>query len=225
MINESKNINANENENNEEYNEMMLQIEQGSEYKNVQLSLLLMPKYYGKNINKHLVISTYHMPCKYEKRYLMMSHIVAIKQNMHAIIKSWKLIYKNVNHHVLCIDLNSTPTSIEYKYMIGNNENTDINVDDVVKIMRKIFRDDMIQSICFKSSYFHLNNIEPKYTCVNVRENATFMDCIDYIFTSDNIGVRSSTIGLMVDDPIKTNYPNKLCPSDHLPLSTSLFMN
>jgi hypothetical protein len=29
----------------------------------------------------------------------------------------------------------------------------------------------------------------------------------------------------MVDDPIKTNYPNKLCPSDHLPLSTSLFMN
>jgi mRNA deadenylase 3'-5' endonuclease subunit Ccr4 len=73
-----------------------------------------------------------------------------------------------------------------------------------------------------KSSYYDFHKSEPNYTNVYKNKDIEFMDCIDYIFVGKEINVMSCLVGLLNKDPMRYQYPNAICPSDHIPLSSSL---
>ena len=50
---------------------IMDEISNASDSKNTMISLLLSARYYGRPIGKKVIISTYHMPCSYTKKYFI----------------------------------------------------------------------------------------------------------------------------------------------------------
>ncbi len=210
---------------------IMDQLLEGSKSPNTMISIGLSAKYYGKIVDKYIIISTYHMPCKFKDPFLMISHIHALKIRLEQIISKWN----KFDSIVLAGDFNMLETSDEYLYMTNSNsENMMINLIDSLYKNAEL---DLRQTIHFKSAHSVCHSKEPEYTNCSVKTNKNFVGTLDYIFITDNIGVRSCTVGLIApilpDDTMshlyykKTKlplYPNAVCPSDHLALSTSLFI-
>jgi len=219
---------------------------EGSECQNQMISVGLSAKYYGKKVNKHLIVSTYHMPCKFKDQFLMISHIHALKMRLGEIMSKWK----QFDSVVLGGDFNMLETSNEYMYM------TDPGAENlVVDLMNVLYSRiglnlnmDLRDTIGLNSAHSMCHDREPEYTNCSVKKNKSFVGTLDYVFISDNIGVRSCTVGLIApnlpNQPKLPNeqtdhqndhvyfkktrlplYPNAVCPSDHLALSTSLFID
>jgi len=173
---------------------------------NTMLSLYLCPKYYGKDTGKKIMISNYHMPCKFMYEYFMVSHILAVKDRIKYLQDLWK-----VEKVILVGDFNTIPIKRTYNLIKGN-------IYDDTFLQKNNIKDLTL----LESAHFKLHNKEPNYTNVNLKDK--FINCIDYIFISDNIDVMSCITGLTVSNPNITSYPNGLCPSDHVPLSASLLI-
>lgn len=142
----------------------------------------------------------------------------------------------NVISTVLAGDFNVSAKAPEYKFLVGEpytNAEIDSQVSefgesiDFIKNIRVIYDAigiDINDGIKMKSIHKTLHGSEPPYTNVSLKAELTFVACIDYILKSDNINIRSCIVGLTVNDPHQTVYPNGLCPSDHVPLSASLYI-
>lgn len=227
-ISENKEVNVDDNKT------IMDQLSEGSKSPNIMISVGLSAKYYGKTVDKYIIVSTYHMPCKFKDPFLMISHIHALKSRLEQIIN----VRPGFSSIVLTGDFNMLDTSDEYMYM------TDSSADNIiVDLMNSLYKStnvDLKQTIQFKSAHTVCHSKEPEYTNCSVKKNKNFVGTLDYIFISQNIGVRSCTVGLIAP-PLSDNtenttnylyynktklplYPNAVCPSDHLALSSSLFI-
>ena len=217
-------------ESNHNHDIIMDQLLEGSKSPNTMISIGLSAKYHGKKVNKNILISTYHMPCKFKDQFLMLSHIHAVKMRLKEIVTKWD----QFDSLVLAGDFNMLETSNEYGYMI--NPNSDDIIIDLMNVLYKSVGIDLRQTIQFKSAHLLCHGKEPEYTNCSIKKNKNFVGTLDYVFINDNISVRSCTIGLVAPSLDKSLdhlyykntklplYPNAVCPSDHLALSTSLFI-
>ena len=208
---------------------MLNEILDATKTKTPLLSVLLNCKSYGQSVHKNLLVSTYHMPCKYTKKYFMSANIHAIKNKLQYLKDLWCNIFENDPISVVLTgDFNITSKSPEYKLLIGDAYTDDEpETLDFFALLSKYYGlcgNDLTSGIKIRSLHKTLHGTEPQYTNVSLKEDITFVDCIDYILIDDSIGIRSCTVGLTVDSPESTPYPNGLCPSDHVPLSASFFI-
>ena len=135
---------------------------------------------------------------------------------------------------VLAGDFNISAKSPEYKFLAGvmysdtelmtNTSEHGESIEFIrnAKKLYKIVGYDIDNGMRFKSVHRTIRGSEPLYTNVSLKLNSTFVECIDYILVNNLVDIRSCIVGLTVNDPGNTPYPNGLCPSDHLPLSASL---
>ena len=189
------------------------ELKHASNSNNKLLSILLNCK--NEKTQQNIIISTYHMPCMFMKKYYISSHIHAIKQHLD-ILYAFDGITQTI---IFSGDLNITPCSPEYNLLL-NREAKEL------KILAECYTNigqNLYSGLQFTSAYKTKHNREPLYTNVSVQTNKQFIECIDYILTN-NIKIHSCLVGLISDDPVKRPYPNALCPSDHLPLSASLII-
>jgi len=78
---------------------------------------------------------------------------------------------------------------------------------------------DKIDESKLKSSYKEVNKSEPDYTNYSVSKiGGNFKETIDYILITDHFKVKSSKVLLKTGE----KCPNRICPSDHLPLESIL---
>jgi mRNA deadenylase 3'-5' endonuclease subunit Ccr4 len=191
--------------------------------KNKLLSILLNCKSRGQSIQQNIIVSTYHMPCMFMKHYYIMSHIHAIKQHLDNLLFEMDILYAfngSTESVIFSGDLNITPDTPEYNLLL-NNETKGQN------ILAECYQNvgyNLYAGLPLISAHKLIHNTEPHYTNVSVQHNKHFVECIDYILITTNINVRSCLVGLVSNDPITRPYPNALCPSDHLPLSSSLMI-
>ena len=146
------------------------------------------------------------MPCKFMYEYFMVSHILAVKDRISYLQDLWK-----VDKVILVGDFNTTPDKRTYNLIKGNLYDDTFLQNNNIKELSKL-----------ESAFFKCHNKEPVYTNVSLKDK--FINCIDYIFINEGIQVMSCITGLTVDNPQNVSYPNGLCPSDHVPLSASLFV-
>ena len=201
---------------------MMEDLEYASDSKNIMISLHLCAKYYGKPV-KNLIISTYHMPCRFDNKYYLYSHIHALKVHLNDLSLLW-----NTKANVFCGDFNIIPNTIEYK-LLTSESLSDSEIKECTTLNNMSQAYDYIdyglfKGMNFRSAYKTLYDSEPLYTNVMVQSDSNFLNCIDYILINNQVEVRSAKVGLTIPQPLEAPSPNGLCPSDHCPLSASLFI-
>lgn len=199
---------------------------------NIALTVLLKCMYFGKDTKKNLIVTTYHMPCKYTKKHFMASHIHSLKSRVNALQQLWSQQYHDEgsnNSVVITGDFNITPKSPEYKYLLGESDELELLnsnesfqfYNDLKKIYNKA-QQDFQSSLQLSSVHFKHNKKEPLYTNVALQKDRKFIDCLDYIFVNNKVNIMSCLVGLTSMTQKVGSYPNAWCPSDHLPLSASL---
>lgn len=200
--------------------EMNDQLCYSADIQNIAITLTLDVLHYGESINKRIMITNYHMPCKFTEEYIMLSHLHSLKHNVMKIKKRLEKKYK-INGSIIAGDFNMIPNEKHYRYFTEDFTET----HEEYKRLREFYSDnehklDITTGI--RSAYRVLHGKEPEYTNVSKQPDKTFVECLDYIFIMGDISVDSSLVGLKVDNPAYVCYPNGLCPSDHLPLSATL---
>ena len=215
---------------------MMSQLEEATTIQTPLLSVLLACKTNGKLVGKNLLVSTYHMPCKFTKKYLIAANIHTIKKEIRRLKYAWGDIFGAPVSVVMTGDYNITPKNAEYKLLTGEDYTANELLNGITEYgesldfyvsLSQIYRSinlELTEGIKVNSAHKTCYNSEPVYTNVLMKVDSTFIDCIDYILVDDDAEIKSCTIGLTVENPQITLYPNELCPSDHLSLSASLFI-
>jgi mRNA deadenylase 3'-5' endonuclease subunit Ccr4 len=186
------------------------------------LTLVLNPLRGSVRTNKQLIVSTYHMPCKFMESYLMLAHIHAVRNRLKELYDLRQKEHPSYTTSVILAgDFNTVPTSQEYRLLSGQccTEEESSVISEMIESYKKIDMD-LTTGITNRSTFKSHVGKEPEYTNIG----PSFIDTIDYIFVSDCVNVLSSLVGLKRDNPGKTSYPNGTCPSDHLPLSASLII-
>lgn len=222
----------------ETYDNVYNEMKESADMKTPILSLILRCKNRGNYVNKNIVVSTYHMPCRYMKKYFLATNIHSIKNRLQYLKNLSLHRYPNDSTSVILTgDFNINPKCSEYKLLTGETYTDEEiksktsdrgeSLDFYIKLsdLYRLGGYELTSGIKTRSVYKSFCGSEPKYTNVSLKKDFTFIECIDYILIDDSIDIRSCTVGLTVDDPENTPYPNGLCPSDHLPLSASLFIN
>lgn len=205
-----------------------------SDVDNCALSILFMCKYQGKINGKYLMVSTYHMPCCYDKKFFMFSHLYFLKRHLDYVQTLWtdECNIPREMAQVLAGDFNMLPNSDEYTLMTSMQYSKSIIINVFMCILEELGYDTK-NVVNFWSAHSLKHGCEPQYTNISLRHNREtgnidkFIGCIDYIFVNNYVNVRSSLVGLVCNDyenPYETSYPNARCPSDHMPLSSSLII-
>lgn len=209
------------------------------------LTVLLRPKNRPRNrprnheiiFENKLIVSTYHMPCEYERTNTMISHIYSIKNRIKILQQQWNKKYLNCLAVILAGDFNIKPRSLEYTFLVNNLHDNQIHdnqkhdnqkIDQIILHAHELYRKIGLNTydlINLRSAFMEINEREPAYTNVCIRHINQFVNCIDYILINEHIDVMTSNVELTVVDPKIVAYPNRICPSDHLPLSASLRFN
>lgn len=217
---------------------ILQELEMASDSKNTLITLLLRAKYFGKPVGKNLLVSTYHMPCKYKHKYYICSHVHALKVHLDDLMSRWNNVHGQTLSAMMAGDFNITSRNPEYKFLAGL-EYTDSELKGIVHgidgaILKSakfivdldtVYRaigQNLFSGMKLRSTHSTLHMKEPEYTNVSGQKDKWFVECLDYILINNLIDIRSCTVGLSVKDPTLSPCPNGLCPSDHLPLSASL---
>ena len=164
---------------------------------NFTIRLLLKDERNGKKF----YIYNYHMPCTFRKPIIQTLHLDALKVLMgeHMNIPT-----------IFMTDFNLTPKSIGYNFLVNgflpNEHKNYLKWEDHSRIT-------------MESTYKKANKMEPQFTCFSTTQNGgIFCDCLDYIFVSSHFTVLDSELLLRSVDKM----PNADCPSDHLPICSTL---
>lgn len=177
--------------------------------------------------NKHptkFLISTYHMPCRFLRPYVVHMHIIGIRHYLHYLTELYSA--HAIESIVLAGDMNATPSSQLYQMFGTFDRHQHEEMDELKEMDHFIEENKLHDHLISLESVFKKNKIpEPEYTNVSLQKNRTFIGTIDYIFVTHSITCKSCVVGLTVPNPLVSGYPNGLSPSDHLPLSASLFIH
>lgn len=202
---------------------LLMQLKEASLSPNLFLTVLLKVKSKKKC---NIMISTYHMPCRYDMKYFLIAHIETMKHIIYTLKNMWQNEFENVQTTVLAGDFNISDKDSIYKYMTDETYTDDEleNSASFIANMSRIYKMincDIMCPLKLKSAYRTLHGCEPVYTNVSVKDDI-FMEPLDYILIDDNAEIKSALVGLTLKNPEIISYPNWICPSDHLPLSASL---
>jgi len=199
-------------------------IRNGAHHTNKMLTVVLDAKYCGKSVGKKIMITTYHMPCQFDNTLLMFMHIYGLKNKIKSIHTDIsKLLQKGEKlYNILAGDFNIVKNGELYNALTEQLTENDKNINKIIEDMKVINIE--MPKLGLRSAHNVIHKKEPKYTNVLIQKEKKFVDCIDYILIGEDVDVRSCMVGLTVNHPENTSYPNSLCPSDHLPLSASLIM-
>jgi mRNA deadenylase 3'-5' endonuclease subunit Ccr4 len=188
--------------------------------KQTLLTILLISK--SNNKQHHLMIANYHMPCKFSRPFYMATQLRIIQSHLYQLQKSWFSLYFLPISSLFCGDMNIIPSSPLYPLFFSKKSppmfKELFSFLQLFNIISKKFA-------VFHSAYYRLHSREPSTT--NVSFANKFCDCIDYIFVDNTIHVSSCLITFLQPDLCQnpnTFFPNSICPSDHLPLSTSIIV-
>jgi hypothetical protein len=151
---------------------------------------------------KKCIIYNYHMPCTFKKPIIQFLHLSVFK----------KLILQHyMIPTIFAGDFNIRPSSDEYKYFTGEEQPPE---SKMVYLPREDQEDITYQSFKMTPSP---SPILP-FTChSDTKFGGLFCDTLDYIFVS-NMTIKSS--GALLETSEK--MPNSVCPSDHLPIYSSM---
>jgi mRNA deadenylase 3'-5' endonuclease subunit Ccr4 len=172
------------------------------------------------NPTKEFWVSTYHMPCKYDKLVIMHSHIVSIMCHLNHLCEKLPIIFMG--------DLNIVPKSTSYDLLLNHIVSEDIlklfkysgnrmhpfkSADETFNIADKLIK--------FASAWKDVNGIEPNYTNVCITKEKKFIDTLDYVLYRGLIPIQCKFDNRITDYPEACNqipHPTSRCASDHLPI-------
>jgi mRNA deadenylase 3'-5' endonuclease subunit Ccr4 len=172
------------------------------------------------NPTREFWVSTYHMPCKYDKLIIMYSHLVSVMSHLKSLTENLPIIFMG--------DLNIVPDSESYDILVKR-----IIPKDLLKLFKYSgnrsypFKssdsdfDPTDRLITFSSAYKDINSSEPDYTNVCITSKKKFIETLDYIFYSGVVPVKCNIDSRVTDhreacDQIP--HPTSICASDHFPI-------
>ena len=156
--------------------------------------------------DNRFVVSTYHAPCKFwDKKVMLMSTILSL-QNVQQFANELPYIFGG--------DFNSKPDSDSYKFATGIFR----DIYDYPNPISNYFIENDIKHV--RSVMFEKHGKEPEFTCWSEmgRNITEFKDTIDYIFVSDQWKVVNASLS----PDITASVPSSEHSSDHLMLLTTL---
>jgi mRNA deadenylase 3'-5' endonuclease subunit Ccr4 len=209
-------------------------------FQNVIVSLLLRVLTRGQDTGKEIIISTYHMPCRFMEEYYMVCQareIVARQKELQTLWRGDEVsrgVYGNtVPESIPTIfmgDCNIHPKAFGYGVLTGTfNDETPSVVQEVMDAYSAVGVD-FGNVVKARSAHCASTGSEPAFTNVKLKDpydptSIEFIECLDYILISPEVEVKSVQLGLTPKDGEDVGaYPNAICPSDHLPLSASLII-
>lgn len=207
---------------------------------NLIVSVLLRCLVKGNDTGKEVIVSTYHMPCRFSYIRYMVCQTQEVLISMKKLLSMWETdeVVDRKNYEmptsistVLMGDFNIHPKTMSYKVLTNSLDNDNIpeEVQDVMNSYEylNIKLNDIYN---LRSAHFALKETEPEFTNVKLKnpdeeKSSDFIECLDYIMISEKVEVKSVQVGLTpkLGEPVRA-YPNAICPSDHLPLSASLIL-
>lgn len=146
------------------------------------------------------MVYNYHMPCAFKIPIVQTLHVDALKMLFaeHPTIP-----------YLLATDFNLVPDSIGYNYFTKN----DLSSEHKEYLIKSNHTE-----ITMQSSYQQINKVEPEFTCYSkTKWGGEFKNCLDYIFMSNHWNCIESKLLITTTEKM----PNRLCPSDHLPLNSN----
>jgi hypothetical protein len=208
-------------------------------FDNTLLSILLRALIKGRDSGTELLITTYHMPCRFtEPIYMtcqarqMMAHqadlLAFYNESNELVVERQSMGLGPVRQIVPIVmaDCNIHPNSPPYHVLTGGAESSGL-IEGLCHAFSAIGQT-FIPRIPMRSAFVIGTGSEPDFTNVKLRDpddpkSEDFIETIDYILIPEGTSVKSVQLGLTPQDgkPVGP-YPNAICPSDHLPLSASL---
>jgi len=156
-----------------------------------------------KKEDTSFILYNYHMPCAFRTPIVQTLHLDALK----------KLFYQHPNiPTIFAADLNLTPDSIGYNYLTTSQLPPD---------HAEYFPERDHYKLALQSAYKQFNDQEPQFTChSDTLWGGLFKNTLDYIFVSHHFKTISSKLLMFSEEKM----PNKLSPSDHLPVQAELII-
>jgi hypothetical protein len=174
-----------------------------------------------KRSNNVFCVSNYHMPCEFLYPSVMKMHVILAASHAER--------FANGLPYALLGDFNITPQSQMYEILTKGVTDKTIKSYDI-RVSDGDDTSDLIKDInCFngnvsalRSAYKEILGKEPDYTNNSqVKNNARFIDTLDYIFLSKNWLV-NSVMKLPSMGEVSSPMPTEHEPSDHLMISATV---
>jgi len=125
---------------------------------------------------------------------------------------------------VLFGDLNILPNSITYKFL----DTKKISILKEIKMVKPFPRSLQADAPLSLNSVYNVHqHKEPKFTTYAKKSSGNFSGTLDYIFYSPNL-IPVQTLRIPSEDQldaVTTGIPNKMMPSDHVPISAKFVIN
>jgi mRNA deadenylase 3'-5' endonuclease subunit Ccr4 len=162
-----------------------------------------------KNDSGMICVGTYHMPCTHEKPIISLIHGSYIVKEIHG--------FASGVDYILAGDFNIKPDDLTYS-LITDGVDYSFCIEPIGKYVSK--HKVSLENLRMRSAYALANRKEPVYTnCRHKKGHDLFVGCLDYIFISNNLTVKSTLpLPEKYDEPI----PSDDEPSDHLMLGARL---
>ena len=162
-------------------------------------------------------VGTYHMPCAFYMPPMMMLHCALSANHLRQFSRGDPFVYAG--------DFNIKPGSPMYRlFTDGAISATESAAPAPVPGVEEEEGHDWYTAIQppLRSAYFVQDGAEPDYTnYAQVRDDAPFIDCLDYIFLSPEWAV-TDVLPLAHRDNTQGPLPSRGEPSDHVMIASTL---
>ena len=165
-------------------------------------------------------VSTYHMPCKFNKPTIMYTHLATVSSHLNYICRNTPIIFMG--------DLNIVPNSESYNLILSKK---------IPAKMEKIFKyatsmpypfqssspeyDPRSRLIDWTSAWRDLHGSEPTHSNVCITRDKIFIETLDYTLYRGVIPSECYFDSRTTSYPaveVEIPHPSDICPSDHLPM-------
>jgi hypothetical protein len=220
-------------------------------FDNSLLSVLLRALVKGVDSGVELLITTYHMPCRFTEPIYMSCQARAMMSHLEDILRSYSqftnesytdradlvdivdrqsmgLILPRKIIPIVMADCNIDPMKPPYWILTSRDKsNSNSLISEICRAYSGIGLE-FLPNLPMQSAFVIATGSEPAFTNVKFRDpnelNSTdFIETIDYILVPEGTNIKSVQLGLTPKDGEAIGpYPNAICPSDHLPLSVCI---
>jgi len=158
-------------------------------------------------VQNKFCVATVHMPCSYKEPIIMYTYL--------ALVRHAAAAFANKKPYILAGDFNIQPATKLYDEMLSGTFDHSVYEEYPPSDM---WRPRPVSPLI--SAYAVANNVEPVYTnFMMVDRTVSFCGTLDYILCTPNITVKKCEVVYSSAEP----QPNKHEPSDHLPITATLF--
>jgi exonuclease III len=166
-------------------------------------------------------VSTYHMPCKYNKPTIMYSHLATVSSHLNYICKETPLIFMG--------DLNIEPNSESYNLILKKVIPAKLEkifkyatfIPYPFKSVPTVELNSKSRLINWTSTWKDLHGSEPTHSNVCITSDKIFVETLDYTFYNGLIPIKCYFDSRTTNYPsvdAEIPHPSDICPSDHLPM-------